>query len=67
MKKPEEASGLTWQQQVWQGLTTLGGSLGALALYLVIPALLMCVGMIFQKGRDGASMADLSGKEKSCA
>ncbi len=61
MKKPEEASGLTWQQQVWQGLTTLGGSLGALALYLVIPALLMCVGMIFQKGRDGASMADLSG------
>lgn len=61
MKKPEEVSGLTWQQLVWQGMGTLRRSLGALILYLIVPALLMCVGMVFQRGRDGTSMVNLSG------
>lgn len=57
----ESLSALTWQQRVWQGAGTIFKSLGPLLLYLAVPALLMCVGMVLQKGRDKESITHFSG------
>ncbi len=50
---------LTVQQRLWKGLWTVFASLKSVALYLVLPALFMSVGMIF-RGRSADEVVDQS-------
>lgn len=60
-RKEESPAVLTWQQQVWQGGRTIWRSMGPLIIYLTVPAFLMCVGMILQRGRSRESITQYSG------
>lgn len=56
-KKREE---LTLEQKFWIGTGTVIKGLKPLLLYLCIPALLMCVGMLLFGGRSAEDIADTS-------
>ena len=57
----KETQGLTWQQRLWKGGSTVLYALRPLALYLALPALLMCIGMLLPGRRDARDMTEQSG------
>lgn len=56
--KSQEA---TWEQKVWRSMWVILRALKPLILYLALPAILMCAGMILGRGRNGESLAKTSG------
>lgn len=57
----KDRTGLSWQQKLWAGTGTLVYAIRPLLLYGVLPALLMCVGMILPGNRKAQDMVEQSG------
>lgn len=57
----EKGQEATWEQKVWRGMWVILRSLRPLVLYLALPAVLMCAGMILGRGRNGENLAETSG------
>ena len=57
----KETEGLSWQQKLWKGGGTVLYAVRPLALYLALPALLMCIGMLLPGRRDAQDMTARSG------
>ncbi len=57
-----EKDGLSFQQRLWKGTETLIHAGKPLVLYLTLPALLTCVGMVLSGGRTAEDMIARSGR-----
>ncbi len=61
-KGVEYTEGLSFQQKLWRGTGTFFYAIKPLLLYLLLPSLLMCMGMLLSGKRTAQDMVDRSGQ-----